>query len=227
VIKGVSKAHFFAKKCALIIGLSVVIGLLPLPLAPNAHALGRKCDGSNGNYNVTFSDGTKFNVRIAPNPSGGSILTIEDTYSGAITTQFSDRAPSVFNELVDSPIEGQQRPSFCYDFEKCPSTSIIGRHDVLLCNNEGGGIWHMLNLAMQILTWGVGIIAVMGIVIAAIFYATAGGDQSKSRLAKVMIFNVAVGVVMYVLLYAIINFLIPGNISGSGQGNDQPQTSTN
>ncbi|MCL2085352.1 hypothetical protein FWH09_00210 [Candidatus Saccharibacteria bacterium] len=94
------------------------------------------------------------------------------------------------------------------------------------CDEKGGGIWYILNLVMQILTWGVGVVAVIGVVVASIVYTTAGGDEGKTRLAKTMIFNIAIGVVMYVLLYAIINFIMPGDISGTGTGSQAPGSQT-
>ena len=83
------------------------------------------------------------------------------------------------------------------------------------CMTPDGGIWGILRLVLQILTMGVGVLAVLGFVIAAIIYTTAGGDENKVRLAKTMIFNIAIGLVMYVLLYALVNFILPGNVSGN------------
>ena len=80
------------------------------------------------------------------------------------------------------------------------------------CDEEGGGIWSILNLILEILTVVVGVVAVLGVVVAAIIYTSAGGDEGKTRLAKTMIFNVAIGVVFYVLLFAFLNFLLPGGI---------------
>ncbi|MDR0887272.1 MAG: hypothetical protein LBM97_01120 [Candidatus Nomurabacteria bacterium] len=101
----------------------------------------------------------------------------------------------------------------------CPETSIIGKDEADFCNAQGGGIWYILNLALRILTWGVGIVAVLGVIIAAIIYTTAGGDDGKVKLAKTMIFNIAIGLVLYVLLYAILNFILPNQINSSGDGN--------
>ncbi|MDR0887151.1 MAG: hypothetical protein LBM97_00440, partial [Candidatus Nomurabacteria bacterium] len=54
----------------------------------------------------------------------------------------------------------------------CKETNIIK----VDCGKKGEGIWGILRLVLQILTWGVGILGVLGIVIASIVYTTAGGD---------------------------------------------------
>ncbi|MDR0887291.1 MAG: pilin [Candidatus Nomurabacteria bacterium] len=85
------------------------------------------------------------------------------------------------------------------------------------CMDPRGGVWGILNLILHILTWGVGIIAVLGFVIAAIIYTTAGGDESKTKLAKTMMFNIVIGLILYVLLHAFINFILPGDVMPSSE----------
>jgi len=109
---------------------------------------------------------------------------------------------------------------------RCPDgyieTGVLGEdHNGVNCvpgNRSGGGIWYILNLVMQILTWGVGIVAVLGVVIASIVYTTAGGDEGKVKLAKTMVFNIAIGLVLYALLWAILNFILPNTIGPGGSG---------
>jgi hypothetical protein len=83
-------------------------------------------------------------------------------------------------------------------------------------STDGGGknsaIWAILILVLNILTAGVGIAAVGGIVYGAILYSSAGDKQDQTKKARGIITNTVVGLVAYGLMYLILNFLIPGGI---------------
>lgn len=93
-------------------------------------------------------------------------------------------------------------------------TSIIG------CSQQGGnnasakdsGIWGVLLLVLNILTAGVGIAAVGGIVYAAILYTTASDRSAQVEQAKNTIRDVVIGIAAYAGMYLLLNFLIPGGI---------------
>ena len=87
------------------------------------------------------------------------------------------------------------------------STSIIP------CKTDGqSGIWGLLKLAINILTAGIGIVAVGGVVYGSILYTTAGGSAEQMKEAKHIIFNVVLGLVAYALMYAFLNYIIPGGL---------------
>lgn len=73
-------------------------------------------------------------------------------------------------------------------------------------------IWYLLLLALNILTAGVGIVAVGGIVYGSILYTSAGDSSEKVKKAISVIMNVVIGIVAYVAMYAVLQFLIPGGI---------------
>lgn len=91
---------------------------------------------------------------------------------------------------------------------------------IISCDQTGGsdaateesGVWGLLLLALNILTAGVGIAAVGGIVWAAILYSGASDNMDQVKQAKEIIKNVAIGLVAYALMYLVLNFLIPGGI---------------
>ena len=66
--------------------------------------------------------------------------------------------------------------------------------------------------AINILSAGIGVVAVGGVVYGSILYTTAGGDVAKVKKAKETIMNVAVGLVMYALLWSFLNYIIPGGL---------------
>ena len=91
---------------------------------------------------------------------------------------------------------------------------------IISCSQTGGkgstvkntGVWGVLLLAINILTAGIGIAAVGGIVYGAILYTSAGGSPEQVKKAMGIITNVVIGVVAYALMYSVLNFLIPGGI---------------
>lgn len=89
---------------------------------------------------------------------------------------------------------------------------------VINCEQTGGdgvedtGIWGILMLVINILTAGVGILAVGGIVYGAILYTSAGGSSEQIKKATTVFTNVVIGIVAYAAMYALLNFIIPGGI---------------
>lgn len=77
---------------------------------------------------------------------------------------------------------------------------------------ENTGVWSILRTAIQILTAGIGIAAVAGVVWASILYATAAGSSEQTKKAVTVIVNVAVGIIAYALMFSLLNFLIPGGV---------------
>lgn len=78
--------------------------------------------------------------------------------------------------------------------------------------DSSGGIWPVLLMIISILTAGIGIVAVGGLVYGAILWATAKDDSSQVSKSKQVMFNVAIGIVAYALIYPFLQFIIPGGI---------------
>jgi hypothetical protein len=91
---------------------------------------------------------------------------------------------------------------------------------IISCSQSGGtspdpsnsGLWGVLILAINILTAGVGIAAIGGVVYGAVLYASAGGSQEQVKKAITTFTNVGIGVVAYALMWALLNFLVPGGV---------------
>lgn len=90
---------------------------------------------------------------------------------------------------------------------------------VLGCAQTGGGtsventgLWGILLLVINILTAGVGVVAVGGIIYASILYTSAGGSQEQLKKAYKIITDVVIGVIAFGLMWAFLNFLIPGGL---------------
>ncbi|MGK2896503.1 MAG: hypothetical protein ACSLEY_02805 [Candidatus Saccharimonadales bacterium] len=85
---------------------------------------------------------------------------------------------------------------------------------IIKCDDSKGGnaIWGILLLVLRILTAGVGIVAVGGIVFAALLYASAGDNAGQVTKAKELIFNVVLGLVAYAAMFAFLQWIIPGGV---------------
>ena len=97
---------------------------------------------------------------------------------------------------------------------------------ILDCNQ---GIDGVLNLVVNILTIGVGILGVVGITIVGIQYLTAGGNEEKTRTAKRRLFEIVIGLAVYAVMYALLNWLGVGagtgaNTNQNGSNNSSQQT---
>ena len=77
---------------------------------------------------------------------------------------------------------------------------------------KNSGTWALLLFVLQILSIGIGIVAVGAIGYAGFLYATASDNEGQVKQAKEMIRNTAIGIVMYGLMYVLLQFLVPGGV---------------
>jgi hypothetical protein len=116
-----------------------------------------------------------------------------------------------------NPYEGSDPGS---DTKKQASYVAAYKHSYGLCPDgkapsqsvDQTGLWGLLLLAINILTAGVGVAAVGGIVYGSILYTTAGGSPEGVKKAREIITNVIIGIVAYALMYSLLNFIIPGGL---------------
>lgn len=94
-------------------------------------------------------------------------------------------------------------------------TSIIGGGCVE-DDGEGGAIFDVLSLVLDILTFGVGIAATIGMVIAGYQYLTARDNVGQVQKAKMRIAQIVIGLAVYALMWGVLKFLLPGGVLGDG-----------
>lgn len=80
---------------------------------------------------------------------------------------------------------------------------------------------------INFLSFGVGIAVVGMIVFAGIQYITSGGVPQKIDAARSRITNAVIALVLYIFMYAIIQWLIPGGLFGSSSEADCPPNVSN
>ena len=84
--------------------------------------------------------------------------------------------------------------------------------DVTQDGVENTGLWSILMLAINVLTAGVGVVALAGIVYGSILYTSAGGNQEQVKKAMGIFTNVVIGIIAFAGMWALLNFLVPGGV---------------
>lgn len=77
---------------------------------------------------------------------------------------------------------------------------------------ERNPIFGLLLFAINFLTAGIGIAAVGFIVWGAVIYSAAGGNKERVQTAISYITNAVIGLLLFISMFAIANFLIPGGV---------------
>ncbi|MBH1957010.1 hypothetical protein I8H84_05530 [Candidatus Saccharibacteria bacterium] len=133
---------------------------------------------------------------------GGTMqtVTVDQNSANAGKQECSVEMPADVNPA--SPIGGEG---------ECGGAKV----NLLSCSGSGeeaiGGI---LKLVLTIMSVGVGILAVGGIVYGAILYASAQDNAGQTKKAVEVITNTVIGLLLYGLMIAIVNWLIPGGVIG-------------
>ena len=79
---------------------------------------------------------------------------------------------------------------------------------------DGEGVFMVLNVILQVFTWGVGIAGTLGIVLVGIQYMTSKDDPAQMTKAKSRMIQIVIGLVAYALLWAFLQWLLPGGVLG-------------
>lgn len=74
------------------------------------------------------------------------------------------------------------------------------------------GIGQLLGLVVNILSYGLGAAAVIGVVVAGVMYLTARDNESQVAVAKQRLLNTVMGLIAWVVLFSVVNWLIPGGV---------------
>ena len=77
---------------------------------------------------------------------------------------------------------------------------------------NGGAIITYLKTILQVLSGLVGTVIVLMLVVAGIQYITSYGDPSNIKNAKNRIVNAITALVLFLMMFAILGFLVPGGI---------------
>ncbi len=82
-------------------------------------------------------------------------------------------------------------------------------------DTQESGIWSLLLIMINILTAGVGVMAVAGFIYAAVLWSTAEDKADQLNKAKSILTNTCIGLIAFALMYSLLQFLVPGGIFNS------------
>lgn len=117
----------------------------------------------------------------------------------------------VISLMVGSLVLAAAVPRDVFANQSCGNadTSIIS------CDDGVDGVWALLMIAINILTAGVFIAAIGGVVYGSILYTSAGGNQEQVKKARTILTNVVIGMVAFAMMFALLQWLIPGGLFNS------------
>lgn len=79
--------------------------------------------------------------------------------------------------------------------------------------NSAKDIDGILKLVLNILVYGIGVVAVIGVVIAGILYLAARDNEAQVATAKRRLIEISIGLVIWVAMWSLLNFLVPGGVN--------------
>lgn len=71
----------------------------------------------------------------------------------------------------------------------------------------------ILKFVLNLLVYGLGVAAVLGTIIAAIMYLTARDNEQQVVKAKTRLYEVVIGLVAWAVMFALLQWLIPGGLN--------------
>jgi hypothetical protein len=77
---------------------------------------------------------------------------------------------------------------------------------------ENTGLWGILILVINIMTAGVGVLAVAGFVYGGYLFMTSGGSPEQVKKARTVFTNVVIGVIAFGGMFVLLNFIVPGGV---------------
>jgi hypothetical protein len=92
--------------------------------------------------------------------------------------------------------------------------SICGAAETKSTDVKKTGIFELLKWVLNIMTAGVGIAAVGALIYAGILYSSAGGGSDQIAKSKKIITDTVIGIVVFALMFLVINWLVPGGVIG-------------
>lgn len=89
---------------------------------------------------------------------------------------------------------------------------LSGKDCIDKAGTNGGPIMAYLVMVIQYFSSAVGLIIVLMIVIGGVQYVTSAGDPGAVKAAKGRITNAIIALLAFFLMFAVLNFIIPGGI---------------
>jgi hypothetical protein len=93
------------------------------------------------------------------------------------------------------------------------------------CSSDENPIVSALLLILNVMAAGVGIAVIGGIIYGSILYATSGGAPERSKQGTSIITNAVIALIVFFLMWAAVNFLLPGGLLNTIESETPPPPS--
>lgn len=134
--------------------------------------------------------------------------------SGQFANKYKDETGHEYGKCKDGTSGGVAEPKTKKSSGSCDGV----KTNIIDCESSDGdgventGLWKLLLNLINILSAGIGLAAIGGAVYGAVLYSSAGANPDNVKKAKEMFVNIGIGVVAYLLMYSLLNYLIPGGL---------------
>lgn len=98
-------------------------------------------------------------------------------------------------------------PTFAVESRHVTETVFFGNVED---DGSACGVYTILNLVIDILSIGIGILSFIGIAVVGIKYLTAKDNKEQTKKARHRLFQIIIGLAIYAVLYAGLQWLLPG-----------------
>lgn len=99
----------------------------------------------------------------------------------------------------------------------CVDTFLFGQ----VCDAcDGGAIFKIVSFFLKLISAGVLVLAVVGIIICGVMIISSGSNADRVAKGKKRLIEIIIGIVVYTLMFAIINFIVPGGVVTSTLGTE-------
>jgi hypothetical protein len=138
-------------------------------------------------------------------PMAISVLIVTPLFAAMPTTKAECDTTAGYNwsvaksECVKDPCDGAIFKLDCVNQEE---------------DEKGNGIFDVLRIVLNVLTAGVGVAATLGIIVSALRYSQSRDNAEAMAGAKRMIINIVIGLVVWAMFFAFLQWLLPGDSFG-------------
>ena len=173
------------------------------------------------NYDLMSNRITKYQTATVEGSVDGGHPSqkAHQTMGKIIVKQFRETSSSGSNSS-SSPSGGRKNSGYAPHTYPIPESKYDGSVDTnffghIQDDKNGCGVFMILNLVIDILTFGIAIAATIGVTVSGITYLTAKDNEQQTTKAKRRIYEIVIGLVAYAVLYAALKFLLPGGFNSN------------
>lgn len=168
----------------------------------------QKCEARGGKIG---SGGIK---NVARGAYEGECIPVSSSSSSTSTTDSSSSTGSNSSNNTNGTNTVTVKENGEYTFTGGVQAEDTLKTSIIDCSSgaNGEGIFCILNIGLTVLTWGIGIAGTLGIVITGIQYLTARDSVEQMTKAKNRLINIIIGLVVYAVMWGLLNWLIPGGL---------------